>query len=91
MTTVQDARELHRILDSLVNAWCDRRLLKALATLLPAYSMPMGLSDDWARLYESLRSTRASCRDELPTMELEQVDAAISFVNQTLNRTPTRR
>jgi hypothetical protein len=47
----------------LVEVWCDRRELAALASLLPAWLANNGLTDGWAFLNEAIKHTYAAGRD----------------------------
>ena len=59
--------EVNRSLGELIDKWCDRRELLALATILPAFTANNGLTDGWAAvmgaLYD-LRSLRSLPDDE---------------------------
>ena len=50
----------------LVDRWCDRRELGALASLLPAWLANNGLTDGWAILHDALKHTYAAGRDLPP-------------------------
>lgn len=52
----------------LVDRWCDRRELAALASLLPAWLSNNGLTDGWANLHDALKHNYAAGR-ELPPDE----------------------
>jgi len=52
----------------LVDAWCDRRELAALAYVLPACTSNNGLTDGWTELRDALRHAYAMCR-HLPDAE----------------------
>jgi len=49
-------------LRSLIDTWCDRRCLKALSRILPAYMGFNGLTEGWGDLYDALRNVRAFAR-----------------------------
>ena len=70
-------------LERLIDAWCDRRDLHSLAILLPPYSNA-GLTDDWARVMEGLRSLRG--RAGLPESEKAEVERLILVVEQIVYR-----
>ena len=80
-----DIAAAQKIVTDLIDVWCERRALRPLRAVLPAYPFFTGLTDEVAALYEALRSARASSRDDLPPMELEQLDRAISILNQALH------
>jgi hypothetical protein len=46
-------------IEELVGRWCDRRDLRALRTIQDGWPRVSGLTDEWARLMEALRSLRA--------------------------------
>jgi hypothetical protein len=70
----------------MIEAWCDRRDLRHLAILLPAYTSNAGLTDDWARVMEALYDLRAS-RVALPEDELAEVERLIPLVERMVHRT----
>lgn len=70
----------------MIEAWCDRRDLRHLAILLPAYTSNAGLTDDWARIMEALYDLRAS-RVTLPDNELAEVERLIPIVEKMVYRT----
>ena len=74
------------IVGALVDGWCERRNLRALRIILPAYPMPDGLSEDWYRLRDALVFVRAECRDALSAIERDQLEHVISLVDTALVR-----
>jgi hypothetical protein len=58
--------EFFRDLHSLIEAWCDRRCLHALATLLPAYTSFNGLTDGWGELLAAMQALALSKNDLHP-------------------------
>lgn len=71
-------------LAQLIDGWCDRRELRPLAMLLPAYTANAGLTDDWARLMEALYDLRAWRR--LPREEQAEVERLIPIVERMVYR-----
>jgi Ser/Thr protein kinase RdoA (MazF antagonist) len=71
MTSFQSNEEFFTALRQQVERWCDQRRLRELAELLPAYTSFFGLTDDWARLYEALKATRALRRENFSAAEWE--------------------
>lgn len=71
-------------LNTLIEAWCDRRELRPLALFLPAYTANAGLTDDWARVLEALYDLRA--RGRLPEAEAAEVERVIPLVEQMVYR-----
>jgi hypothetical protein len=45
-------------IDALIDEWCERREVKALALLLPAWVDNFGLTDGWARVLDALIDIR---------------------------------
>jgi len=73
-------------LRQLLDAWCDRRCLAELSTVLPGYFALNGMTDGWAELYAALRNARARFRDSLPQQELEVVNRLISATEKIVDR-----
>jgi hypothetical protein len=68
----------------LIDAWCDRRELRALARLLPAWLANDGLTDGWAGVLDALRTI---CADgSLPGDEAIVVDRCIVAVETAVYR-----
>ena len=71
-------------LERLIDAWCDRRDLRPLALVLPAFTSNNGLTDDWANLMEALRSLRAArC---LPDDEQALLEQVLNLVEKAIFR-----
>jgi hypothetical protein len=71
-------------LERLIAAWCDRRDLRPLATVLPAFTSNNGLTDGWVDLMEALRALRADrC---LPADEQALVEALVALVEGAVSR-----
>ena len=68
----------------LVDAWCERRCLRALREMLVAWPMASGLTDDWGRLDEALKAVRAFASAELTESEKETVERAIAHLDELL-------
>jgi hypothetical protein len=56
----------------LVDKWCERRCLRSLGTVLPAYNSFNGMTDGWGELLRALRALTLS-QDELLPDEREVV------------------
>jgi hypothetical protein len=65
----------------LVDRWCERRELAALASLLPAWLANNGLTDGWGELREAVRHTYATCK-RLPQDELDTLKVIIATIDQ---------
>jgi hypothetical protein len=68
----------------LIDAWCDRRELKLLATLLPSWLSNNGLTDGWADVLDALRALRAS--RALPQDEADTIERLIGAVERVVYR-----
>jgi hypothetical protein len=77
-----DAKALNDTISRLVDCWCDRRDLAALAGVLPAWLSNNGLTDGWEELAAALRTMSHSTllpveeRDELKMLWIE-LDSAL--------------
>jgi hypothetical protein len=73
---------LFKTLDGLINGWCERRALRPLAYLLPAYS---GVhTDQQFQLLEALKNLNRLCPDHLTLEELRLVTQALNFLDKRL-------
>jgi hypothetical protein len=73
-------------IDGLVNAWCDRRSLRALREILAGWPLVSGLTDDWGRLLKALERVRAFGRDDLTDEEAVSLDDVIHDVQRVIDR-----
>jgi hypothetical protein len=60
-------------LDKLIDAWCERRELTLLRTILPAYPRVSGLTDEWDNLAAALKTIRARHSNSLADDEIDRV------------------
>jgi hypothetical protein len=60
-------------LGKLINSWCERRELRLLSTILPAYPRVSGLTDEWANLAAALKTIRAQHSNSLANGEIDRV------------------
>ncbi|WP_354459429.1 hypothetical protein [Mesorhizobium shangrilense] len=67
-----DNEALFAELHSLIDSWCDRRCLRPLGIVLPAYNAFNGMTDGWGDLLTALRAL-ALVRDALLPDEQEIV------------------
>jgi hypothetical protein len=70
--------------DSLIDAWCERRALKPLRYILQGYPLGSGLTDDWHQFKEALENVRAFCRDDLTREEAREIGRAIVLLQNML-------
>ena len=78
----QPLAEVVERVSTLIDAWCDRRELEALARLLPAWTSNTGLTDGWAHVLEALRTIRAL--RELPDADQETIEWAITEIEKVV-------
>jgi len=77
---------LYQRLDWVIAQWCERKALRPLRLLLPAYPGIPVHTDQFYSLLEGLRDVKGLCRAELTTDELKHVIAAINEIEDALNR-----
>ena len=77
--------ELTTQLDRLIDAWCERRCLKALSTVLGPHLGFNGLTDGWADLRDALKTVRALHRADLTQHELELVSDLVRLADKALS------
>ena len=75
---------LFKALDGLINGWCERRALRPLAYLLPAYPGVFPHTDQQFQLLEALKNLKRLCRDHLTPEELGLITQAHNFLDQRL-------
>lgn len=71
-------------LRTLIDEWCERRELKSLSVLLPAYTSNNVLTDGWAEVMEALRTLRAI--HGLPQNEQAEISRLLILVEQLVYR-----
>jgi hypothetical protein len=75
---------LFKTLDGLINSWCERRALRPLGYLLPAYPGVLAHTDEQFQLLEALKNLKRLCRDYLTSEELLLVTQAHNFLEERL-------
>ena len=75
---------LFKTLDRLINGWCERRALRPLAYLLPAYPGVFVHTDQQFQLLEALKNLKRLCRDHLTPEELRLITQAHNFLDERL-------
>jgi len=83
---IENNPQFFATLQSLIDAWCDRRCLSALRRILVAYPMLSGLTDEWGELTIALENVRAFARDQITESELQSVEDAIAFARSVIGR-----
>ena len=86
MTSFQSNEEFLAVLRQQIERRCDQRRLRELALVLPGYTSFFGLTDDWARLYEALKVTRAIGREKFSAAEWELLNDLISAAERAVFR-----
>jgi hypothetical protein len=76
--------DVNAVLGSLIEAWCDRRDLRPLAILLPAYTSNDGLTDGWAAVLQAVYDARSFGR--LPETELHALETTIPVLEAVVHR-----
>ena len=71
-------------IEALIDRWCDRRDLQALRIILDGWPRVSGLTDEWARLMEALRSLRTE--RQLPEDELATIERVLVNVERIVYR-----
>ena len=84
--TIKTPERLQQVMAELVNAWCDRRCLRALRHALQGWPMTSGLTDDWAQFRDGLKDVRAFAKAELTEPEQKTVDSLIAGIDYLISR-----
>lgn len=84
---IEDNQQLFRSIQKLVEAWCDRRCLRALKNILPRYPLVSPLGDGWGELLIALQNVRAFARDELTAEEFKELEDCTRAVDAAVHRT----
>ena len=83
---IETNEQLVGTLRSLVEAWCDRRRLRALGTVLRGYPLTSPLADGWGELLLALKDVRAFACAELTGDERSSVDECIRVIERAVHR-----
>lgn len=86
MAEITSSEDFFGALRSLIDSWCERRRLKALSRILPAYLGLDGLTDGWAGLLDALRNVRPLAKDELAEAEMETVGDVLTAASKAIYR-----
>ena len=84
---IEDNKQLFSSIQRLVEAWCDRRCLRALGNILRGYPLVSPLGDGWGELLIALQDVRAFARDELTAEEFKVLEDCIRVVDTAVHRT----
>jgi hypothetical protein len=83
---IEDNEQLFASIQKLVEAWCDRRCLRALRNILRGYPLVSPLGDGWGELLIALQDARAFARDELTAEEFRVLEDCIRAVDSAVHR-----
>lgn len=86
MAGFQSNDELFSALRQQIERWCDQRRFRELAVLLPGYTSFFGLTDDWARLHEALKATRALGRQRFSETEWQLLNDLVAAAERAVFR-----
>jgi hypothetical protein len=82
-----DNARLFRLLDDLIDRWCERRALHPLRLVLAGYPPAPALTDEWAELYAALRNLTRLPVDGLTSEERAGVADAHALIHRILKAT----
>ncbi|MEA3428248.1 MAG: hypothetical protein U9Q84_03290 [Thermodesulfobacteriota bacterium] len=77
--------EFWDIMKSVADRLCKRRAYNCLFRFLPAYFAPNGLTDGWEQCRDTLKDTRALCRDDLTENEKRDLHRATNIIDRMLS------
>ena len=87
MCALADPRaQVFTSVNRLVDAWCERRSLRALSEILRAWPLSSGGTEEWGDLREALAGVRAFAANELTDSELDIVEESIAAIDTFLLR-----
>jgi hypothetical protein len=78
-----NSQAVHDQIAKLIDIWCERRELKALATVLPAWLSNNGLTDGWAEVAAAIRTASGL---SLPAAETESLKRLWVEIDKAVNR-----
>jgi hypothetical protein len=79
-------KDLTKILDSLIDRWCERRAIGPLQHLLRAYPGPIVHTDQFHELLDALKDVKGLNRETLQADELADVIACLNLLENALQR-----
>ena len=82
---------LFGLLDHLIDRWCERRALRPLGLILPAYPPAPIHTDQWATLYAAIRGLKGLGADQLLADESAAVAELHAAVYQLMKQTAAGR
>jgi hypothetical protein len=78
--------EILHVVGEIIDAWCERRCLGALRSILRAYPLASGSPEEWGALAEALREVARLSASELTAAELQSLDRLAGAVELSLRR-----
>jgi len=72
-------------LDILIDSWCERRAVRPLQCLLPAYPAPLAHTDQKHQLLGALRDVKGLCPADLTENELRMLNESINKLEDSLH------
>lgn len=72
-------------IDKLIDAWCERRMLKPLRFILKNYPLHSYLTDEWGALLESLKDIKGLCVSDLTNEEKKVLIEVINIVDNVVH------
>jgi hypothetical protein len=85
---MSDTARLFRLLDDLIDRWCERRALRPLAVTLAVYPPAPALTDEWADIYATVRNLKGLASDEILDGERAAVAEAHALIYRILKASP---
>jgi len=76
--------DLVKVLDTLIDRWCERRALRPLQLLFRAYPGPLVHTDQLFELLDALRDVKGLCRAQLTEEELRMLIEALNSLEDSL-------
>ena len=77
--------DANKIVSDLIDTWCERRAIRALRILLPAWPHNR-LTDGVADLADALRGVRARAKKELTDDEVTRLSTALGIYDRAVHR-----
>lgn len=73
-------------LKELVEVWCDRRALRPLARVLPAYTAFNGMTEGWGTLLAALKNVLTFCPEDITKTEASKLGDLIRSAKDAVHR-----
>ena len=76
--------DIPKVLDTLIDGWCERRAIRPLKYLLRAYPGPLAHTDQQYELLDALKDVKGLCRDDLTPEERQLLNEAHNTLEDSL-------